>query len=75
MWPSKHQLPLVKIAADCAVNIICPKKNGSNAQYVKYGLTDSVPICENDIHFILAPIFLQVQIIFYIYILFRFKNA
>ena len=35
-------MPLVKIAADCAGKIICPKKNGSSAQYLKYGLTDSV---------------------------------
>ena len=34
------------------------------AQYVKYGLTDSVFTCEKDILFILAPTFLQVQLFF-----------
>ena len=42
-------IPLVKIAADCAGKIICPTKHGSGAQYVKFGVTDSVFTCENDI--------------------------
>ena len=41
-------MPLVKIAADRGGKIICQTKNGSSAQYVKYGWTDSVFTCEND---------------------------
>ena len=40
---------LLKIAVDCVGKIICPTKNGSSAQYRKYGLTDSIFTCENDI--------------------------
>ena len=42
-------MPLVKIAVGCAGKIICPMKNGSSAQHVKYDLTDSVFTCENNI--------------------------
>ena len=39
---------LVEITVDCAEKNICPTKNGSSVQYVKYGLTESVFTCKND---------------------------
>ena len=39
---------LVEITVDCAEKNICPKKNGSNFQCVKYGLIESVFTCKND---------------------------
>ena len=53
---------LGKIAADCTGKIIWPTKNGSSAQYLKYCSTDNVFTCENNIYFILTPIFLQAQL-------------
>ena len=45
-------MPLVKIIADFVGKIIHPTNNSSSAQYVKYGLTNSVFTCENDVSFI-----------------------
>ena len=42
-------MPLVKIIADFVGKIIHPTNNSSSAQYVKYGLTNSVFTCENDV--------------------------
>ena len=44
------KMPSAKIAEDYAGKITCPRKNGSSAQYVNYGLTDSIFTCENDIY-------------------------